>query len=115
MVSSAATRSLLNQSLSPGPVSHSKGRSPTKNNAKKGEITIIPETPDTDVSMSKREKTRRRSLAALEKVLEEDFKRDQQELEEEEKQNKQGKGKPKGRKSMLMENISRIGSPASSR
>ena len=114
MVSSAATRSLLNQSLSPGPVSHSKGRSPTKKKAKNGEITIIPETPDTDI-MAKREKARRRSLAALEKVLEEDFKRDQQELEEEEKQNKQGTGKPKGRKSMLMENISRIGSPASSR
>ena len=116
MVSSAATRSLLNQSLSPGPVSNSKGRSPTKKKAKNGEITIIPETPDTDVIMAKREKVRRRSLAAMEKVLEEDFKRDQQELEEEEeKQNKQGKGKPKGRKSMLMENISRIGSPASSR
>ena len=117
MVSSAATRSLLNQSLSPGPVSHSKGRSPTKK-AKNGEVTIIPETPDTDVTLAKREKARRRSLAAMEKVLEEDFKRDQLELEEEEKQAKEGagvKGKPRGRRSMVMENISRIGSPASSR
>ena len=120
MVSSAATRSLLNQSLSPGPVSHaSKGRSPTTKKAKKGEVTIIPETPDTDVSLAKREKARRRSLAAMEKVLEEDFKRDQLELEKEEKQAKEGaggnKGKLKGRRSMVMENISRIGSPVSSR
>ena len=118
MVSSAATRSLLNQSLSPGPVSHSKGRSPTKK-AKNGEVTIIPETPDTEVSLAKkREKVRRRSLAAMEKVLEEDFKRDQLELENE-KQAKEAagdKGKPKGgRRSMVMENISRIGSPAGSR
>ena len=83
MVSSAATRSLLNQSLSPGPVPHSKGRSPIKK-AKNGEVTIIPETPDTEVSLAKkREKVRRRSLAAMEKVLEEDFKRDQLELENE--------------------------------
>ena len=54
----------------------------------------------------------------MEKVLEEDFKRDQLELEEEEKQAKEGagvKGKPRGRSSMVMQNISRIGSPASSR
>ena len=119
MVSSAATRSLLNQSLSPGPVPHSKGRSPIKK-AKHGEVTIIPETPDTEASLAKkREKVRRRSLAAMEKVLEEDFKRDQLELEKEEKQAKEGgggKGKPKGgRRSMVMENISRIGSPAGSR
>ena len=67
----------------------------------------------------KREKVRRRSLAAMEKVLEEDFKRDQLELEKEEKQAKEGsggiKGRLKGRRSMVMENISRIGSPAGSR
>ena len=117
MVSSAATRSFLNQSLSPGPVSHSKGgRSPVKK-AKNGEVTIIPETPDTEVSLAKkREKVRRRSLAAMEKVLEEDFKRDQLELEKEEKEAAGGKGKLKGgRRSMAMENISRIGSPAGSR
>ena len=67
----------------------------------------------------KREKVRRRSLAAMEKVLEEDFKRDQLELEKEEREAKEaggGKGKLKGgRRSMVMENISRIGSPAGSR
>ena len=119
MVSSAATRSLLNQSLSPGTVSQSKGRNPVKK-TKNGEVTIIPETPDTDVTLAKREKLRRKSLAAMEKVLEEDFKRDQLELEKEEKQAKEAAaaghtGKLKGRRSMVMENISRIGSPASPR
>ena len=66
----------------------------------------------------KREKVRRRSLAAMEKVLEEDFKRDQLELENEKQATEAAgvKGKPKGgRRSMVMESISRIGSPAGSR
>ena len=119
-LSSAATRSLLNQSLSPGPVAKSKnGRSPAKKKeARQAEVTVIPETPDVEVSEARREKTRRKSLAAMQKVLQEDFERDQLELEKEEMAAKEGsgrKGKPKGRKSMKMENISRIASPQSSR
>ena len=121
-LSSAATRSLLNQSLSPGPVAKSKnGRSPAKKKkeeARQAEVTVIPETPDVEVSEARRERTRRKSLAAMQKVLQEDFERDQLELEKEEIAAKEGggsKGKPKGRKSMVMENISRIASPQSSR
>ena len=120
-LSSAATRSLLNQSLSPGPVAKSKnGRSPAKKKkeARQAEVTVIPETPDVEVSEARREKTRRKSLAAMQKVLQEDFERDQLELEKEEMAAMEGggrNGKPKGRKSMMMENISRIASPQSSR
>ena len=120
-LSSAATRSLLNQSLSPGPVAKSKnGRSPAKKKKedRQAEVTVIPETPDVEVSEARREKTRRKSLAAMQKVLQEDFERDQLELEKEEKAAMEGggrKGKPKGRRSMVMENISRIASPQSSR
>ena len=121
-LSSAATRSLLNQSLSPGPPAKSKnGRSPAKKKkkeARQAEVTVIPETPDVEVSEARREKTRRKSLAAMQKVLQEDFERDQLELEKEEMAAKEGggrKGKPKGRRSMKMENISRIASPQSTR
>ena len=119
-LSSAATRSLLNQSLSPGPVAKSKnGRSPVKKKkARQAEVTVIPETPDVEVSEARREKTRRKSLAAMQKVLQEDFERDQLELEKEEMAAMEGGGrkeKLKGRKSMQMENISRIASPQSSR
>ena len=97
------------------------GRSPAKKKKedRQAEVTVIPETPDVEVSEARREKTRRKSLAAMQKVLQEDFERDQLELEKEEKaaimEGGGRKGKPKGRKSMKMENISRIASPQSLR
>ena len=85
-----------------------------KKETRQAEVTVIPETPDVEVSEARREKTRRKSLAAMQKVLQEDFERDQLELEKEEMEGGK-KEKLKGRRSMQMENISRIASPQSSR